>query len=404
MFLLSDKMRREFLAVPQLVRLVLPDNADTGAALLIKASSLTLKYLVRLKTFTFLAAGVGGEGHVLYGVKVDDDVDHPAVFWSLAETENELLALRLITERQESAVFLFNEGAINVCSTRTVFDATKTQTTGSLGGVKLAVGADLQHLRDAVGSMLESAHKQRYENLLTYLPASPCSWQVIRNYYITNQMDRSVLDLVNGDEGDQQEALAVWLTDSLSIRGATQKPQIHEVSGVRELTDVLFSYAGGTFLIESKTLSVSDRSELPNRAKLKKNVLKNISKALSQLPGACRNVRRGLKITNPKGEEVQVERTLPIHCVVLVPDLSLLDESDGLAGDFLEKFLNENGAYLHFLDPAALLRSVQHAHILSKNSEMGMPPIMTFDAALMIRWKEAVKHATPDVDLLFRAG
>jgi hypothetical protein len=176
------------------------------------------------------------------------------------------------------------------------------------------------------------------------------------------------------------------------------------VSGVRELTDVLFSYAGGTFLIESKTLSVLDRSELPNRAKLKESVLKNISKALSQLPGACRNVRRGLKITNPKREEVQVERTLPIHCVVLVPDLSLLDESDGLGGDFLEKFLNENGAYLHFLDPAALLRSVQHAHMLSKNSEMGMPPIMTFDAALMIRWKEAVKHATPDVDLLFRAG
>jgi hypothetical protein len=208
--------------------------------------------------------------------------------------------------------------------------------------------------------------------------------------------------LINGDEGSQQENLAVWLTDSLSIRGATLSPQIHELSGIRELTDVLFSYSGGTFLIESKTLSVLERSELPNRAKLKKNVLKNISKALSQLPGACRNIKRGLKITNQNGEEIQVERTLPIHCVVLVPDLSLLDESDGLGGEFLNKFLAENDAYLHLLDPAALLRSVQHAHILADNSESGMPLIMTFDTALMIHWNEAVKYATPDIDLLFR--
>jgi hypothetical protein len=395
-------MRDEFLAVPQLVRLVLPDNTESGAALLLKASSLTLKYLVLLKTFTFLVAPLGGDGHVLYGVKVDDDIDHVAIFWSLAETENELLAMRLLTEHQQCAVFLFNEGAINVCSTSTVFVDTKPQTTGVLGAVKLALPEDLEHLRGAAAELLDSAHETGYNNMLSYAPTSPCAWQPIRNYYITNQMDNSLLDLVNGNEGDQQENLAVWLTDALSIIGAVQKPQIHEVSGVRELTDVLFSYSGGSFLIESKTLSVLDRSELPSRAKLRKNVLKNISKALSQLPGACRNIRRGLKITNVKGEEVQVERSLPIHCVVLVPDLSLLDESDGLGGDFLESFLKDNGAYLHLLDPSALLRSVQHAGILAKHSEKGMPLIMAFDAALMIRWKEAIKHATPDIDLLFR--
>jgi hypothetical protein len=235
-----------------------------------------------------------------------------------------------------------------------------------------------------------------------FVPASDCKWQPIRNYYITNQLQHSVLDLVNGDEGDQQETLALWLTDALSITGAIQKPQVHEASGARELTDVLFSYLGGCFLIESKTLCVLDRSELPDRAKLKKNVLKNIRKALSQLPGACRNIKRGLRITNPRGEEVIVERSLPIHCVVLVPDLGLLDESDGLGGDFVKDFLKENGAYLHLLDPDALLRSVQHAYMFSKKSKVGMPPIMGFDGALMLRWEEAIKHATPHIDLLMR--
>jgi len=398
---LSEKLRSEFLAVQQLVRLVVPDNAETGPALLIKANSLALKYLVRRKQFTFLVTRLEDSDFVLYAVKIDDDPNFPAVFWSLAQEENELKALHMVTERGRCDVFLFNEGAINVCSASILL----TASAGSarvLAPVALPGNSDLERVRSEVGRFLDISHRQHYANMHKFVPSSDCKWQTIRNFYITNQLQRSMIDLVNGDEGDQQETLAVWLTDALSITGAIQRPEVHEVSGPRELTDVLFSYVGGCFLVESKTLSVLDRSELPDRMKLKKNVLKNISKALSQLPGACRNIKRGLKITDQRGEEVTVERSLPTHCVILVPDLSLLDENDGLGGNFTKAFLKENAAYLHFLDPDALLRSVQHAYMLLRNSKAGMPLIAGLDAALMIRWQKAAEHTTPNVDLLMR--
>ncbi len=403
MFILSDEHLREFLSAPGLIRLVLPDDSNPESALLISGTSLILKYLVRLRTFTLLVTRLPNDC-ILYAVKVDDDPTHPAAFWSLIETDNEMNALRMLLERGRCNVFLFNEGAINVCWAPVDFLIDRAEADAIIAGARMSAKGEWQTLRDTVDSTLDSLQTNEAANAIRARPARECSWQAVKNYYITAQMGPSLLDLVNGDEGDQQESLALWLTDALSVDGTVKSPQIHEGNETRELTDILFSYVGGSFLIESKTLSVFDRSELPDRTKLKKNVLKNVRKAVSQLAGACRSLKRGLKITNANGTEIEVDRSASVQCIVLVPDLTLMNESADLGGPFIDRFFQETGAFLHFLDPVGLLRSVQHAIMLSKNSESGLPPITTFDAALMVRWEEAKKSATPNFALLMRVG
>jgi len=99
MHLLSSQHRAEFLAVPQLVRFSMPLGANgLESTLLIKASSLHLKYLVRLKGFRLVFLSVG-PGWLAYGIELADDVAHPAIIWSLVEYQDELSALKALVER-----------------------------------------------------------------------------------------------------------------------------------------------------------------------------------------------------------------------------------------------------------------------------------------------------------------
>lgn len=402
MFLLSGEMRSEFLATPELVRLCMPINKDGEPALLIKATTLTLKYLLHLRKFSLYVDYILPEGMILYAVKVDDDVNSPAVLWSIVETDNEKIALESLLNCGSCEVFLFNEGAINTNGARVRFEI-KNRTSVShalkVGPVKRR---KYEECVVQCRKRLDAIYDEKYERAGTFQSESGIEWNSYQIDYVTNQNSVSRLDILNENEGKQQEILAVFFTDQLSISGATHGPIIHEDRGPREFTDILFGYEGGCFLIESKTLSIFERSTLPDRSKLKKNTLKNVNKAISQLKGTCRNLRSGLRITTSQGVEISLDKKWYPHCIILVPDLSLLHGSEDLGGQFIREFLEESEAYLHILDLVELLRSVQHAEIFAKNSKMGLPPIKCFDAALLMRWEYATKNPTPHFNFLFR--
>lgn len=226
-------------------------------------------------------------------------------------------------------------------------------------------------------------------------------WNGITNHYITNQLVTSPIGILTKNEGDQQEELCTWLLDNLSPSGAYKGTVVREGKQERELTDVLINYPDGCFLIESKTLAVFERNGLPSRSKLRKNVLKNIKKALSQLQGACRNIRAGLKVTSVSGEIIPINIEMPPHCIVLVPELSLLTSDDALGGELLKDFLKQQQAYLHLLDPSELMdlmRAAGHIAFLGKKTSK----MMAFDAMLIERWQKAVDLDSPDFKFIIR--
>jgi hypothetical protein len=226
------------------------------------------------------------------------------------------------------------------------------------------------------------------------------SWTLHRNFFFPNRGGAGELSLALPDEGRQQEQLGNWLVDSLQLQGAVINPEIDEPSGRRELTDILFSYPYGAFLIESKTLAILGRRSLPSRARLQKTLEAHAHKAIGQLTGAINNIKRGYNIFDPEGNAVAIERNEPAHGVILVPDLSLLaafTDFKALAIQFMEK----TGGFIHVLDIAELLRVVQAAEKLASLGKT-TTPMMAFDYYLIERAKYSERQDTPYFQVLLR--
>src|SRR5205807_4704327 len=103
---------------------------------------------------------------------------------------------------------------------------------------------------------------------------------------------------------------------------------------------------------------------------------------------------RGLRVTDSKGEDVVLERDQPVHCMVLVPDLSLLADCRDLGCPLLLSFMSETGAFLHLLDPVELQRLVHNAGFIATNSRT-LTPLMAFDGILIKRQEQAGTQRTP---------
>jgi hypothetical protein len=227
-------------------------------------------------------------------------------------------------------------------------------------------------------------------------------WQELEGIYISNRISRSIVSIFSADEGGQQEEVALWLIDNLHPGGAVKQPIVH-VPGrpSRELSDLLLSYDNGSFLIESKVLALMGRATLPDRVKLSRDVMKEIPKAARQLTGGIKNLRLGHKITDLAGIEIEVERVKPVHAIILVPDLSLLNEATEFGGEFIRNFCRKTGSFLHFLDPAELLRVVQVAEMVSKRSS-NVTKMQGLDYYLIERVERAVTKPVPAFHMIFR--
>lgn len=124
-------------------------------------------------------------------------------------------------------------------------------------------------------------------------------------------------------------------------------------------------------------------------------------KAREQLAGGIRNLRNGLLVTDSTGAPLNIEREKPAHAIILVPDLSLLQNTSELGANFIYEFMKTTGGYLHILDPAELLRIVQAAGMIAEDSER-LSVMMAFDWYLMERAKLAIDKPTPYFAVLFR--
>jgi hypothetical protein len=403
MHVLSARNRDEFLATPELVRFELARGQDgLEPTLLLKTTTLTAKFLLRLKRFRFVIFRVA-KNWTAYGIQVDDDPDHPATLWSVFEYPDELAGATGLTVSSKCVVFLFNELALNVAWSEVNLDLSSHAAQMLLSGVELHPPDDNESFGGAVGSALDAARLGKLDSakgLMMDWTTVP-EWHPVYNHYITNQAQRSLVSIFEPDEGGQQEEMALWLVDNLHPTGAVRSPQIHEEAKVRELSDLLLSYEHGFFLFESKALGIWVRDSLPTRTKLSRAVAKHLEKAISQLAGGVKNVKRGLRVTDLQGNEIEIERRPKPHVIVLVPDLNLLWDSPEFGGEFFKKMCIEFGGFFHILDPAELLRIVQAAAMIASRGK-ATTKMMAFDSYLMDRAKLSWSQPTADFNVLLR--
>lgn len=403
----SYRNYQELLASPGLVRFVLARDAEDRpeATLLVKASSLELKYLLRLKQLRLYLFRLSG-GRVGYGLQIDQDPEHTGTAWSIFEFGDELAGAVALETQPKCVVFLFNELAVNVAWGEVQFDLSAPAPKQLLSSVELGEIPEASVVQDEVHEVLDALRNGTFDSasgvLLDWVDVP--EWHPIYTHYITNQAQRGFISIFDNNEGHQQEELAHWLTDNLDPAGSYRNPQVHEEGGVRELCDLLLSHQYGAFLIESKTLAIMLRPELPRRDKLASQLRRHhLPEAIRQITGTVKNIRRGLRITDSRGGEIQVEREALPHVIVLVPDLSLLHDATEFGGEFFKQQSLACNAFFHILDPGQLLRIVQAATMLAEQAET-VSPLMAFDHLLIERAQRAWKLETPDFDVIHRFG
>ncbi len=217
MHILSHQNRSEFLACPQLIRFEYGEGRDGfEPTLLIKGNTLLLKYIV-LGVPMQLAFAMC-EGRLLYALKVFDDGEDGGILWSIAEGEQELKGIRGLARGETLVAFLFNEAVVNVAwndwpALKRPEDLSAWADTAELGPI------DHAEYRGVAKGLLEQLHSTAKSNgeWLVLDIGNRSDWESIRNFHITNKNQSSLIDLFSTNEGNQQEQIGVWLTDSLNF-------------------------------------------------------------------------------------------------------------------------------------------------------------------------------------------
>ncbi|WP_116807318.1 hypothetical protein [Steroidobacter cummioxidans] len=402
MYILSGRLRDEFLACPELVRMG-EDNA--GPVLLLKTTTLSAKYLVR--SLRIRVAVMRVREFLLYGVLFYDGDAEEAVRWSLYEEPHEVEALRGLSTRSSVRLAVFNEVA--TCSTSGDCAVSTSASIGALcAGVKpypfSPSGVDAETTEEAngrLGRLIDGTLPQSEGVFLDLLP--PSEWTQINSHFITRSAASGFVSLFDDDEGGQQEALAHWLVGELAPDGIFRSPQVDERGKPRELTDILLTHRYGSILFESKALSLLSRPDLPSRERLAQQTIRHVRKAARQLAGAARNIAAGLRVTDRAGKVVDVNRDQPPHLVILIPDLTLLAVSDEVGVPFYRSLMEDRKGLLHILDPSELLRIVQAGSMIAARSQE-TTPMMGLDYWLMRRAEQFVKTGHPAFHVLLRFG
>ncbi|XDB00040.1 hypothetical protein AB1M95_09105 [Sulfitobacter sp. LCG007] len=404
MHLLSNHNRDEFLAVPQLIRFDYSEGRDgQEPTVLIKGSTLLLKYIVLGARMQLAFASC--DGRLLYALRVFDDDNDGGILWSVAERQEELDAIRGLAQGQPLVAFLFNEIAVNVAWNAYPPLETSRRLTKLVEGASLGV-FDHRAFKGKATKLFDKLRSSEGTSVdwMILKIGGRSGWKPLRNYFITAAANSSLIDVFDQDEGNQQEQIGIWLTDSLHPSGAYHSPQRpYKENETRELTDILLSYDFGATLIESKTLSILARKRLPSRAKLQRDVSSQIDKAFKQLRGGIRKLKEGVEITDRDGKVLSISRDKPAHAIVLVPDLGLIVDPQKYGLEFIKSFMDETGGFAHLLDISELLRVVQAAEMLAALGKT-TTPIMAFDYYLIERAKEAEKAGTLCIEVLLRVS
>lgn len=132
MHILSANYFEEFSGAHSLVRFVLAgsDELKLDPSLILKADSLTLKYLIRKKKFRILFSLLPSNNYLLYAVQLENDLLAPTSIWAIVEKQEELVAISSFFKAMECPFSLFNETNANVCWANVRFQLAQTAMVG----------------------------------------------------------------------------------------------------------------------------------------------------------------------------------------------------------------------------------------------------------------------------------
>lgn len=393
----------EILATPAMVRFAIGTDGDGRTpTILLRCTTLQAKYALQASSYKVVLLPVSNEW-LAYGLEIEDDPENPMLLWSIVERDSEIEALKCLSRSPRCSIAIYAETGANIAFVQAECSFGSFSINELIAHIQLHPDDDRSGPEEVVGAF--KAIRAREDGTLTSLIEGQLSpkaeWKLIGSMFITGSLSRTLIDLKDADEGRQQELLVEALADGVSPREACRSPQV-EISKekTRELVDVIATSEHTYFLFESKGLKVLADEKLPARNRLAKNTLKHLKKAVGQLRGAIRHIKAEKLVFNPKGEQIDLPKS-PGHAIVVVPDTSLVRDSDDPGAELLTQFYQDTKHMLHIVDPTELVRIIQAANRAVEEGGFAKP-VDAFHEWFARRFESAVKHDVAAIEIVHR--
>lgn len=301
-----------------------PATGDGELALLIKMTTPSIKALISGCSLNLIFGK--HEAYLCIGAKIHDIPDSPVLISCVQKEAEEHHALIRALSQKKFPLFLFNEMDICLAWTNVELSVNVQEVLDFIGDEQmLYVGQfndEVSHALDCFGYTLDNTMKYASVHTIPVLEISPAfeCWRVPENWFPGN-FESHAIKIDEKDEGRVFEQ-TIWASlESVFPLTLYKSPQIKVGEKMRELRDVFSFYTYGSFFIEAKDLSVLNAGYHRDSIRRTTGVQKQVKKAIVQLAGASRAFQRGSSIFDTNGNELQIDRTEPPHCIILITEL-----------------------------------------------------------------------------------
>ncbi|MDP2210301.1 MAG: hypothetical protein Q8J63_01020 [Candidatus Aquicultor sp.] len=330
-----------------------PANDGTEVAVLLKAPTSSIKALIAgcSLRFTF---GIN-DSYLCTGARVFDMPDAPVSISGVQRELEEHDALQRVLQERRFPIFLFNE--MDVCLAWTNADLSVEDASRVFSLIdpisELYNGVftgDASHALDCFCFSIDNTdmYDSAYQIATVETPVTVEDWRIINAVFIGHQ-DHHMITIDDEDEGEMFER-AIWSSlESVFPLTLYKSPQAQTGEKVREFTDVLTFYDYGSFLIEAKDLSILKAGYGRSQERRTNSVQKQTKKAIRQLIGASRALKRGDAIFDAKGNELIPNRDQPPHCIILITELMHWGDWSEIEALLMDA-IKTTGAFFHLID------------------------------------------------------
>lgn len=296
-------------------------------------------------------------------VYIYDDQCSPLIVANQHIVRDQLDAMiEILRDREHTPIFFYDELSRNVAEAECALRGQKNEIVELIGSIDDLytgdVNEDVRLALDRTEVISEAviSEKEPESDSVPVVEVALTNFAEFDLHVIGNR-EKSKFKITDSDEGRGLEQSVWHLLIDLFQDDIYRSPQVIEGSQKRELTDVLAISEYGTFVIESKSLSVLNTIKDQSMARRAKNIEAHIRKALNQLLGAAKSIHRGLEIYSSDGRKIDFDRNIIPHGIVLLSEMLPAVSWDNVMFELAQASLKSK-VILHVLDLRELARLV----------------------------------------------
>lgn len=360
-------------------------HTTENSKIIVKAPNILIKSILKGCKVVFLYGKDYNYFHI--GISIYDNPTNPVNIYGINRYIEEHQSLYDILQNHKTIIEFYNE--LDICVLHGFLSINKNnrlKILNFLGNIETLYSGKIDdqanYSLDCFEYSLDNTRKINKPRKIDILKvdASFSKLTILNNHFIGfNEFNQINLDDIN--EGSNFEK-QIWITlDNIFKFNLYKNPEFSINSKKREFTDILAFYEKGIFLIETKAmaiLSIDNEQTIKRKAA---NVQKQIIKAINQLIGAKKILQKNTPIFDKKGKEIEFDKHIIPHCIVLVNELVPFGDWDKVELKIAKTIVEEN----ILLNVFEFSEFMKHIKICSGKKEL-------FDYHLIERTKAFIKY------------